>query len=61
MINDVPYSDITEETDIVKVRARVSAGWMLLDIYHRKKEVYGSDPVQFDEYAVYILGKRQGV
>lgn len=60
MINDTPYSEIVEEIEIGNVRLKIANGWMVLDIYHRKRDVFGSDPVEFEEYPVYILGNTQG-
>ena len=33
---------------------------MILRIYVRKREVPYSDPVEFEEYPVYILGNLEG-
>ena len=59
-MNDTPYSDITEETELSDVRLRIANGWMVLEIYRRKKQVYGSNPIEFEEYPVYILGNTEG-
>ena len=59
-MNDTPYSDIREETEVHVVRTLISAGWMVLEIYRRKREVRYSDPKEFEEYPVYILGNLEG-
>ena len=59
-MNDTPYSEIIEETEIGRVRLFIANGWMLLEIYRRKREVRYSNPTEFEEYPVYILGNTQG-
>ncbi len=59
-MNDTPYSDIREETDASTVRLLIHSGWMVLEIYRRKREVRYSDPKEFEEYPVYILGNTEG-
>ncbi len=59
-MNDTPYSDIREETDPHNVTYLIHDGWIVLEIYRRKREVPYSNPKEFEEYPVYILGKTQG-
>lgn len=59
-MNDTPYSDVREETSIHVVNTLVHGGWMILRIYLRKREIKHSDPSEFEEYPVYILGDTQG-
>ena len=59
-MNDTPYSEIREETDPGTVNLLLHNGWMILRIYLRKKEVRYSNPKEFEEYAVYILGNLEG-
>jgi hypothetical protein len=59
-MNDTPYNDIREETEIITVRGLIKSGWMILEIYRRKREVQYSSPTEFEEYPVYILGDTQG-
>ena len=59
-MNEIPFSNIAEETDIDQVRLAVKTGWMVLEIYRRKREVKFSDPVEFEEYPVYIIGDPNG-
>ncbi len=59
-MNDTPHSDFREETELNVVRTLVRAGWMVVEIYRRKREVRYSDPKEFEEYPVYILGNTEG-
>ena len=59
-MNDIPYSEIREETEVSNVRLHIANGWMLVEIYRRKREVRYSNPTEFEEYPVYILGNTQG-
>ena len=59
-MNDIPYSDVREETQIHVVRTLIRDGWLVLEVYRRKREVRFSDPVEFEEYPVYILGNILG-
>ncbi len=59
-MNDLPYTDLWEETDVTAARLRMQSGWMLLRVYLRKRQVYRSDPVEFEEYPVYVLGNMEG-
>ena len=58
-MNDVAYSDIREVDEPTAVRALLQAGWTLLEIYLRKREVKFSDPKEFEDYPVYILGRER--
>lgn len=55
-MNDIPYMDIREETQIHTVRLALETGWFLLEIYKRKRQVPHSDPIEFEEYPVFIVG-----
>ncbi len=59
-MNDLPFTDIREETDASSTKLLLHSGWMILQIYIRKREVYRSNPVEFEEYPVYILGNMEG-
>ena len=59
-MNDTPYSEIKKESDLLRVRLAIQNGWMLLEIYRRKREVQYSNPLVFEEYPVYILGNTLG-
>lgn len=59
-MNDLPYTDIREETEPSTVRVLIHDGWMVLRIYLRKREIRYSDPKEFEEYPVYILGNLEG-
>ena len=59
-MNEIPFSDLNEETEIDRVRLAVANGWMILEIYRRKRQVPFSEPPEFEEYAVYILGNPDG-
>jgi hypothetical protein len=59
-MNDTPYSDVREEIELHVVRTLIHGGWMILEIYRRKREVKYSDPKEFEEYPVYILGNTEG-
>ena len=59
-MNDVPYSDIREETQVHVVTSLIHSGWMVLEIYRRKREIEFSDPVEFEEFPVYVLGNTLG-
>ena len=59
-MNDTPYSEILEVTDSSKVNLLLHGGWMILRIYLRKREVRYSNPKEFEEYPVYVLGNMEG-
>ena len=59
-MNDLPFTDIREETNASTAKLLLHSGWMILRIYVRKREVPYSDPVEFEEYPVYILGNLEG-
>ena len=59
-MNDLPFTDIREETEPTTARLLLNNGWMILRIYIRKREVRHSDPKEFEEYPVYILGNMEG-
>jgi len=59
-MNDTPYSEFREATDLSTVNTLVHGGWMVVRIYLRKREVRYSDPKEFEEYPVYILGNMEG-
>ena len=59
-MNDLPYTDIREATDIHTAKLLIQSGWMILEIYRRKRQIYRSDPMEFEEYPVYILGNMEG-
>ena len=43
-MNDLPFTDIREETEPTTARLLLNNGWMILRIYIRKREVRHSDP-----------------
>lgn len=55
-MNDLPYSEVREETEAHVVNLLLHDGWLILRIYLRKRQVRHSDPVEFEEYPVYVLG-----
>lgn len=57
-MNDIPYAEIREEADISIVRALIQSGWMCLEIYKKKAQVFSTD--EFEEKPVYIMGNPQG-
>ena len=59
-MNDLPFTDLREETDVHTAKLLIQKGWMILEIYRRKRQVYRSDPVEFEEYPVYVLGNMEG-
>jgi hypothetical protein len=58
LMNDIPYIDIREVEDISEVRTYLGDGWLCLEIYKKKSQVFGTN--EFEEKAVYILGNPQG-
>jgi hypothetical protein len=60
-MNDLPYSEIREETETYAVNLLLHDGWILLRIYLRKRQVRHTEPLEFEEYPVYVLGNlREG-
>lgn len=59
-MNDTPYSEVREVTEATTVNLLLHNGWMILRVYLRKREVRYSDPKEFEEYPVYILGNSEG-
>ena len=59
-MNDTPYSEVREVTELTTVNLLLHHGWMILRIYLRKSEVRYSHPKEFEEYPVYILGNTHG-
>ena len=59
-MNDLPFTDLREETNASTAKLLLQSGWMILRVYIRKREVPYSDPVEFEEYPVYILGNMEG-
>jgi hypothetical protein len=57
-MNDLPYTDIREVDDISTVRTYLHNGWLCLEIYKKKVQVFESD--EFEERPVYILGNTEG-
>lgn len=58
LMNDIPYVDIREVDNISELRTYLGDGWMCLEIYKKKSQVFGTD--EFEERAVYIVGNPQG-
>ena len=59
-MNDTPYSEVREEIEPTTVNLLLHNGWMILRIYLRKREVRYSNPKEFEEYPVYVLGNMEG-
>ena len=60
-MNDLPYSEVREETETHVVNLLLHEGWMILRIYLRKAQVRHSNPVEYEEYPVYVMGNlREG-
>jgi hypothetical protein len=57
-MNDIPYIDIREVDNISEVRTRLSDGWLCLEIYKKKSQVFGT--TEFEEKPIYILGNPEG-
>jgi hypothetical protein len=58
LMNDIPYVDIREVDNISELRTYLGNGWMCLEIYKKKSQVFGTD--EFEEKPVYIVGNPQG-
>ena len=58
LMNDIPYVDIREVDNISELRTYLGDGWMCLEIYKKKSQVFGTG--EFEEKAVYIVGNPQG-
>jgi hypothetical protein len=58
-VNDIPYSEIKECEDFAEVRLHVQNGWICLNIYKKKVQVFGTSS-DFEEKPVYIMGNPQG-
>ncbi len=59
-MNDIPFMDVQEETDATRVRLALANGWFLLEIYKRKRQVPYSNPAEFEEYPVFVVGNPKG-
>jgi hypothetical protein len=57
-VNDIPFTDIREIDDISTVRTYLHDGWMCVEIYKKKVQVF--DSVEFEERPVYILANPEG-
>jgi hypothetical protein len=57
-LNDTPYTEVTELSDLPTVRTHLHNGWFILEIYKKKVEVYGTH--EFEEQPVYIMGNPAG-
>jgi hypothetical protein len=58
-MNEIPFSDIKEFDDLSLVRTHLQNGWMCLEIYKKKRQVFGTND-EFEEKPVYVLGDPQG-
>jgi hypothetical protein len=57
-LNDTPYTEVAEVTDLPIVRTYLQSGWFILEIYKKKVQVYESH--EFEEQPVYIMGNPEG-
>lgn len=57
-MNDIPYVDIREVDNISELRTYLSDGWLCLEIYKKKSQVFGTN--EFEDKVVYIVGNPQG-
>lgn len=55
-MNEIRYLEIREESDSYRMNAALKAGWHLIEIFKRKRSIPHSDPHEFEEYPIYIVG-----
>jgi hypothetical protein len=57
-LNDIPYKEVEELTNFPTVQTYVHSGWLILEIYKRKRQIPHTK--EFEEYAVYVVGNPEG-